>query len=291
MTQFADQHYVEQHNSRTTHLFQAEGFLMKGLVAPAERIEGTKAYWMKHGKGSARKKTRGQPAVPMNPDKSRVSADLATWEAFDEVYTYDLSRQNVNEKENTARAGAMALGRGVDQEIIGVLNTAAPTTGSRFVDMTGVDLNPANLMQANVGLKNGAVPWRKGELFGLLPPLQFSQMLMYKQFSSRDYQGEILPFVNMTGYAVFDNVTWIMMPELAEYAISNAANTYDVFIWHRDAMGWANNEDLKTIWDWDNRSGCWTIRMETEGAAVCVLPEGLARIRVKDSGSVPQATI
>jgi hypothetical protein len=290
MTQQADAHYVEQYRNRTTHIYQAEGFLLRGTVQAAERIEGTKAYWPKHGKGSARKKIRGQPAIPMNPDKSKVSTDLVTWEAFDEVYTYDLSRQNVAEKENTARAGAMALGRATDYEILQVANAGAALAGNNFIDLSAIDLNPRDLLDASSRLQKVGVPWRKGDLFCMLPPLQFNQMMSYKVFSSGDYVGPDLPFVNMTMVRTWNNVNWMLMPEQAEYTVTNAVNTYDVFLWHRSALGWHNNEELRMIWDWDNRAGCWTVRMESEGAAIVVQSEGICRLRLKDTGVIPVAT-
>ena len=292
MTQLADAHYVQQYNNRVAHIYQAEGFMLKGTVQAAEKIEGTKAFWFKHGKGSARKKIRGQPAIPMNPDKSSISTDLVTWEAFDEVYTYDLSRTNVNEKENVARAGAMALGRATDYEIMAAQNTLAAVAGNNFVDLTAVDLNPSNLLDACSRLQRVGVPWRKGDLFCMLPARQWNQAMSYKVFSSGDYVGPNLPFLDMTMVRQWNNVTWMLMPEEAEYTFtSDGGATLDCFLYHRSSTGWHNNEELRTIWDWDNRSGCWTVRMESEGAAIGVFTEGMVRLRFKNSGNIPAAAV
>ena len=294
MTQLADQHYVQQYNSRVNHIYQAEGFLLKGCVMPAEKIEGTKAFWFKQGKGSARKKVRGQPAVPMNPDKSVISTDLVTWEAFDEVHMYDLSRSTVNEKENVARSGGMALGRATDYEIMNAMNVTAAVAGNQFIDLTTVDLNPANMLDACSRLQRNGVPWRKGEIFSLLPARQWNQMMSYKIFSSADYVGPEYPFLNMTMARQWNNVTWMLIPEESEYNFNTANDggaTMDSFLWHRSAVGWHNNEELRTMWDWDNRAGCWTVRMETEGAAIGIFSEGMARLRFKNSGAIPAAVV
>jgi hypothetical protein len=123
--------FKQQYNERVIAKFQAGGFMLQSTVSAAGTVEGTKAHFPIMGKGKANKKRRGQPAVPMNAKKGMKEANLETWEALDEVYKYDLSRMSANERNAIQEAGAKALGRGVDGELVDLIDakasTAAPT--------------------------------------------------------------------------------------------------------------------------------------------------------------------
>ena len=284
---------MEQYNDGVIQKYQAKGYLLKSSVTPAGSIVGSKAYFNLMGKGKANKKKRGQAAVPMNAKKGRVEAILETWEAFDEVYTFDLARMTANEKEAIQTAGAMALGRATDDEIMAKMNAsssllAATGTGMKplldanglpgMVGGTDTDFDLKYLLLMASALKQADVPW-DGNVFCPLPSLIFDQACAYKQFNSADWTGEDLSFTKATVSKFWGGVHWFQAPD--DLFFENVENHYDIQLYHRSSSGWGNNSELKTIWDWDNRLGCWTVRMETEGAAACFQPEGVVRGRFK----------
>lgn len=284
MTQEADNWFVQQYNSRVMHKYQSQGFILRGLVSPVGEIRGTKAYFPISGRGTARRKVRGQAAVPMNPTRTMVEADLVTWEAFDEVWKYDLSRMTANEQEAIVETGGMALGRATDEELIAKFHATAPTSGTtQFKDHGTVDFSASYAMELCQLAQ--ALEWSwDGNAFCGLPSLLWNQLLSAKQVSSSDYTGPDLPFVKATSAKTWNGVNWFLAPD--SWFPVPAANKVDVFLWHRNAFGWANNETLSSIWQWDNRMGCWTIRMESEGAAAALLAEGIVRGRFASNGSI-----
>ncbi|WP_321337913.1 phage capsid protein [Breoghania sp.] len=295
MTQTADQHFIEQFNRRAHHKYQAQGFMLRSTVMPAERIEGTKAYFPVFGKGQAKKKRRGVDATPMNPDRARPEATLETWEAFDYIYYQDLSRTNVNERENIATIGANALGRATDNELVdkwnGTASTGAPIGSglTPFLDKDGMpamvgdgteDFGLGFAMRMCSALEQADVP-TDGRWFCPLPSIQWNLLMTYKQFNSADWVGGDLSFIKGGRKAKFWNgVHWFLAP--GEYFRQpGGPATVDICLWHYGAMGWANNTTLKSWWDWENKKGAWSMRMESEGAAAAVLPNGLVRGRFK----------
>lgn len=283
MSQDVPNWFKQQYNDRVTMKFQSKGYKLMGTVMPEGSIEGDTAYFMVAGKGKARKKVRGQVAIPMNGSRGRVSTVLQTWEAFDEVFKYDVTRLGINERNVIEDSGAMALGRACDTEILGIVDAAAGTSAAFFVNDNA---NPFTLPKAQTMcqlLQAQDAPW-DGNVFCPLPSLFWNQLLSWKQFNNSDYVGPDLPFTKVTVARSWNGVHWFLAPD--ELFPSKAANTLDIFLWHRNAMGWANNYDLQTIWDWDNRMGCWTVRMETEGAGINLLPEGIIRGRFASNSAI-----
>lgn len=282
MTIQADSHYVEQYKSRVTHIYQNKGFLLKGMLMPEGRLEGKKAYWPVHGSTVARKKQRHVAAQEGNITKSFVSADLQTWETFDFIGKFDMSRQTVNEKEALYAAGAMALGRGVDQEVMDMFNTKAPLAGNSFLDTSAAALTLSDMMLIIARFMGTAKIPADGQIFCGLSALAWQLMSGFKQFTSSDYIGPDLPFKQRTQARTWNFVNWVLLPD--DYFPVPAANKADLFMWHKPAVGWCDNVgegNLDSYFVWDNTVGEWTLRQEAEGAAVTLLPEGLARIRIK----------
>ena len=282
MTIQADNHYVEQYRSRVTHIYQNQGFLLKGMLMPEGRIEGKKAYWPIHGSTVARKKQRHVKATEGNIAKSMASADLQTWETFDYVGKFDMSRQTVNEKEALQQAGAMALGRAVDQEIMDMFNAQAPTSGSSFLDTGAAALSLSDMMLFIARFMGTAKIPADGQIYCGLNALSWQLLSGFKQFSSSEYVGPDLPFKSRTQARTWNFVNWVMLPD--DYFPVPATNRADLFMWHKPAVGWSDNVGgggLDTYFAWENGLGEWSLRQEAEGAAVTLLPQGLGRIRIK----------
>lgn len=276
MSNDAPNWFVEQYNNRVIHKFQSKGFKLAGTVMPAGRIEGTKAYFPVAGKGTAKKKIRGNRATPMNAGRSNVEAVLDTFEAFDYLYMYDLTRMSVNEREVLQQTGANALGRAVDSEMFSAFEATAPTSGSRFVDggTDGFTLDYALTMCSR--LQAQEVDW-DGNVFCPLPALAWNQLLAYKQFNSSDYVGPNLPFLKSTTAKTWNGVNWFLGTE--DWFTVPSSDKVDIHMYHKSAFGWANNKTLQSIWAWDNALGAWSIRMESEGADAALLSEGIIRGR------------
>lgn len=275
--------FTTQYDSRVTHVYQAQGNMLRPTITMATRVEAAKATFWVAGSGTARKKLRSQRAVPMNTARKKIEVDLSTWEAFDTCEEYDLDRMNVNEKEVLVQTGAMALGRSTDQEIIDVVAAAAPTSGIGFVGDGTTAFTLGHAMAMCQQMQKRVKKW-DGQTYCPLPSLYWNQFLSWKQVNSSEHVGADLPFVKATDTRFWNGVNWFLMDD--DVFPVPAANQMDALMWHKSAVGWGNNTDLRSIWDWDNYESWWTINMQAKGCAAILQAEGLVRFRGASNSAI-----
>lgn len=284
MSNQAPNWFTTQYDNRVTHVYQAKGNTLRPTVTLATRVEAAKATFWVAGKGAARKKLRGQRAVPMNTERKKLEVDLSTWEAFDTCEEYDLDRMNVNEKEVLVETGAKALGRATDLEILGVIGAAAPTSGAGYVaDGTPAAFKLEHALAMCQQMQKRIKVW-DGQVYCPLPSLFWNQFISYKQVNSSDHVGGNLPFTGATDTRFWNGVNWFLFDDDA-FPVPGS-NLMDVFMWHKSAVGWGNNTDLRSIWDWDNYESFWTINMQAKGCALVLQSEGLVRFRGASNSAI-----
>lgn len=273
--------FITQYNKRAMHVFQHEGHRLRGTVMPADRMEGEKAKWRLIGKGEANDFQPRQRATPANSGRSTVEAILKTSQYFDEVDEWDGDRaadpNSVQEREKIYQQGGMALGRKADRDVMAVFAGSAPTAGSRFINLGATAFSAAAGLTMCQRLQAGDIPWGTGEVYCALPSLLWNQFLTAKQVNSSEHVGGDLPFTKKTDTRFWNGVNWFLFPD--QFFPSNAANTVDVFLWHKEATGFASHTDLKTDWQWENSTTSWTVNMRSKYANVALQPEGLVRLR------------
>jgi hypothetical protein len=162
-----------------------------------------------------------------------------------------------------------------------MLNAQAPTSGPSFLDTGAAALTVADMMLVISRFMGAARIPADGQIYCGLSALAWQLLSGARQFSSADWVGADLPFKSRTQGRTWNFVNWVLLPD--DYFPVPAANRMDLFMWHRPALGWSDNVgegNLDAYFQWDNAYGEWTLRQEAEGAAVCLLPQGLARIRM-----------
>lgn len=137
------------------------------------------------------------------------------------------------------------------------------------------------------------------ELFWAIPYAWFDQLMMYKQFSSSDYQGPSdLPFAKSSKVKkkTFQGLNIMALPNaMFQYGTGkygtgtgqlpfNDTGYLDTFAWAKDAVG------SEIEWDQENMQGYeqpqlkgtpWLWKVQLSGNSVGLLPEGVKRIRMK----------
>jgi len=266
MTQNAPNWNTTQYANRAMHIYQTKGNRLRPTVTQAMRIENNEkgVFWLA-GKSKAKKIERRERNQPSNAERKKVEVPLATWKAFDVIEEYDVDRMSVDEKEVVYESGANALGRATDIEIYSQMATAIPAA---TLDFSAAAFNAANALTLCAALQNDKVPW-DGNVYCGLPALQWNQLLANKVVNSADHVGPDLPFVKATDTRFWNGVNWFLFVEedAADLYPVPSANKQDLFIWHKTAMGWANNTDLSVITDWDNYENWGTVNMTCKGAA------------------------
>lgn len=287
MTQNAPNWNTTQYANRAMHIYQNKGNRLRPTVTQAMRIENNEkgVFWLA-GKTKAKKIERRERNQPGNGERKKFEVPLATWKAFDVIEEYDVDRMSVDEKEVVYESGANALGRATDIEIYAQMATAVP--GVSGLDFSAGAFNAANALTLCAALQTDKVPW-DGNAYCGLPPLQWNQLLANKVVNSADHVGPDIPFVKATDTRFWNGVNWFLFVEedpLDLYPVPGA-NQQDLFIWHKSAMGWANNTDLSVITDWDNYENWWTVNMTAKGAASPMQEgKGIKRFRTSTNSAI-----
>ncbi|MGR6465442.1 phage capsid protein [Rhizobium sp. PAMB 3182] len=147
------------------------------------------------------------------------------------------------------------------------------------------------------------------DLFCPLPHAQFSQLMMYKQFSNSQYAGPAdLPFAKAgkVRMKTFQDVHFMALPnELFAYGTGaygtgsggkpfDDSGYLDLYAWAKDAAG------SEIEWDQENMSmdpqpqlkGTPTLcKVQLSGNAVGLLPEGIKKVRVKAINMATDPTV
>ncbi len=171
--------------------------------------------------------------------------------------------------------------------------TENPTTVETIGDGTAaIDLETAVYVGDSI-----AGTGSEEEIFWCMPHSWFSQLMMYKQFSSSEYQGPTdLPFAQASKVRkkTFQGVHMIALPNAmftygtGKYGTGSGALPFngtgyvDTFAWTKSAVGaeieW--NQENMDMFDMPQIKGTRTLcKVQLSGNAIGILPEGVKRIR------------
>jgi hypothetical protein len=120
--------FVAQYESEVHHLFQRFGGTLRSAVRTKTDVVGSTTTFQKIGQGSASTKARHGVITPMNVAHTTATATLADFYAGDWVDRLDEAKVNHDERQALAKAGASALGRKIDDQILTAMDSTTQTT-------------------------------------------------------------------------------------------------------------------------------------------------------------------
>jgi hypothetical protein len=273
--------YVTQYIDRAVEVFQAKGNLLRGTVSEPARIVGNQVTWMIAGKGEATPLQRGGFGGAMNAPRSNLSQTMQDWQAADWVYETDLEKMTVNENEEVARACGMACGRRSDLLIMNELNANGVTiVGDGTTAFTLVmALTGIQLMQA------ADVDWADGNVYCGMPSLAWNQFMTYKQVNDALWVGwDGQSYKTGTKYKEWNGVRWFLMPD--SYSPVPGANKQDFFMWHKRAVGFGSNYEIRSTVTWENLYSGWYHNNRFAANAKVLLPPGIIRFRYASNSDI-----
>lgn len=273
--QFAPNWFVEEFRSNVLHIYQSQGFLLKPTVQPEGSINGKTVKWPWFGTFEMQERSRASETPPANPDQDMLSATLKDYDALYEIFEQDLTKMTANEKQAAHQAGGMAVGRCSDRIILNAMNGASGLT--TIGNGTG-DWDLFQAIGAAEALQNDDLVPRGSQINCVVPYRWFDLLMLYKEFNSSEWVGSDLGFPAGVKAKRWRDVNWIPM-STAELIVPSANQCYG-FIYDRTAVGFATNYEGKVTPDWDNRKGCWTMRIDTQATAMTLRPNarGLRRL-------------
>lgn len=250
--------FVEQFKANVYHLTQQKGSKLRRCVR-IENITGKTGYFEQLGAVSARKRTSRHADTPrMDTPHSRRRVSLFDFEWADMIDAEDQIRMLIDPTSMYAEAGAMTLGRSMDDEIIAAADGVAytgvdgSTSTSYDTNMTvAVTVRGPGVSSANFGLNVSKI-LAAGEKLGsrdvdpdeekymVVNARQIQSLLNDTRVSSHDYNS-IKPLVGGQ-IAQFGGFNIIPCNR-----ITQDANSYDkVLFWAKGGMLLGIGQDIMT---------------------------------------------
>jgi hypothetical protein len=274
--------FVEHYNSRVTHHYQPQGFLLSGTMQPESKFVGTKAYWPRYGDMEATDIVRHQDHPIANPDADQVSTDLKSWGVYVENSDFDGERMAANEEDAAVAAAAKAMGRRADKNALAIIKAATFTPGVNYRDASAAQLKPTDIQTLLGDWFASLETAPDGQFFGLLTMKAHQCLMVDESYSDSTWVGPDLPFKQMgrTTGRQWNFINWIIVPD----SYLDGTTTKDLLIWHRPAVGGTSQTqgDVKTEWERMVRKKAWGIMHDTSGANILILPKGVAKVRMKN---------
>ncbi len=267
--------FVTEYTEMVHNAYQGQGSKMRHTVRLQPKVKGSKCVFQKVGKGAAGKKTRHGNVPLMNLNHSTVSCTLSDWYAAEYIDKLDEIKERGNEQQVAANAGAWALGRKIDELIIDKLNGAF-----NVVAETSTGLTKDKILQAFGTLNANDVP-DDGNRFAIVGPQQWNEMLNIEEFKSSDYSGEQYSWLKGTESRTWLGITWMF-----HTGLPLDGGTRSCFIYHRNAAGLAEGQEIKAFVDWVPEKAAHLVDHMLSAGACLIDSEGVVEIQCDDSAVI-----
>lgn len=272
--------FVEEYNADVHLKFRQMGSRLMNTTRKGA-VRGKKVYWQVFGRLTAQQKARNAQHTFLDPEHTRVSADMADWYVPTLIDDLDLLKLNIDEKNAHVASHVSALGIKTDDILIAAIEAGA---GSDLGDAT-VAFGYGHAMRIINKFMTNEVP-DDGQRFCALHPYAWSQFLQVKEFANADYIGQdALPFKGGMTAKFWMGVYWMPMPNVyhetaggggtSTGGVSTVQNQAVNFCWHRSAVGHGVNSEIDTIWDWENTYSAWSAVSSMSLGASVIDAEGV----------------
>ncbi|MEL6290007.1 MAG: phage capsid protein [Pseudomonadota bacterium] len=272
--------YSTEYFADVIRRYQSTGFRLRGTVKKPRKIVANKAIYRKGGMAQAVPLKRGGQGSPQNPDRQNIEVDLTAYQVQIWEYEEDIHKMNASERDEISFEGSSALGRKTDDLIIDVMDAA---TGLAEV---GSYADPFDLSTALEGcriLQREMKMW-DSNVYCPLPSNAWNQMLTHEQFTSADYMGADLPFTKTTDRRSWNGVHWFLFPD-DQLPLANNTER-DFFMYHHDAVGCAEAQNVRGKITWENKETAWLHNMWMDLGETVLQEQGIIRFKCKDDAPI-----
>jgi len=293
--------FTEKIRDQVRTRYSSEGGHLDGTMMRGEGGAGTVKFPVVGGRIEMYKLSGAIQKVKL----SDINLDMVTlltddFEAATTFRSQDVRKMGPSQQAALAKEMAKAVRRKRDRMKLDALNAFATGTSSltdnpKTVETIGVGTEKVDILDAINVSDAIAGAGADEEAYWPIPHVWFSQLLMYKEFASADYQGnKDLPFASngRISKKTFRNVHILGIPDehfiygTGAYQLGTPGFTgtgyLDTFAWTESAVG------CEIEWDQENMTidplpemeGTPNLcKVQLSGAAVGILPEGVKRVR------------
>lgn len=232
MAESVSELFITQYVADVKIAYQQMAAKLRKAVYLKTGVKGSKARFQKVGKGEARQKTRHGDIPTMGVSHGKVEGIMETWYAADYSDAVDEAMHNIDERKILAKTGAGAISRKGD-DIVFMQLAMTPNV---------IDLPTTGLVKSKIqiGLEllfKNDVPEDDNEIYAAVGPHQWNELMELKEFANSDYVGaDGLPWKGGARYKQWNNVNWMQ-----HNRAPLSGSVRDVFIWHKMAVGYAEN--------------------------------------------------
>lgn len=286
--------FITSYEAMVHEVFQRKGSYLLDAVRHKRDVVGSTASFNRVGTGVATTKSRHGKITPMNQTHAAPTCTLADFYAGDWVDKLDEAKTNIDERNVIASGGAMALGRKVDDQITTVLTTTTESTITITVTSKATVLG-TTLQFVEAAWAND-VP-NDGDVFAVVTPRCWSQLMTLDQFMSADFvgvDGQAMrkgPEIGMGRWKDWMGVKWKMQTGLPSAGTSSA----EIYLWHKSAMAYASGKYAGNIADnqavsaditWHGDKAAFFINHSMSGQACLIDTTGVIQGTLDDTAAV-----
>lgn len=262
--------FVQEFEAGVHEAYQRKGSIFRACCRKRSGVKN-KTTFQKYGTGNATQKARNAVIPPMNNAHTNVSVTVEDWYAGDFIDELDELRINHDEMQASMNAGAYALGRKTDDQIIAALAAGALNNVDEVTN--GATLAWATAVMVMMG--NNDVP-DDGDRYGIVGWEQWGKLLAIPQFSNSQYVGtDDLPFQRGTQAKRWLSIMW--MPWSGYVRGTNTTN----YTFHRSAVGHAIGQDVNSTITYEGTRAAWWALNKMQMNAVVIDGLGVVQSSLK----------
>lgn len=269
MSTSVDTAFVKQFEREVHEAYQRKASVILNTVRRKPNVVGSSTTFQKVGKGTATTKSRHGLITPMNVSHSNVEAVLSDFYAGDWVDKLDEAKINHDERMVLANAGAWALARKSDNQLITELDA---TTNVEAHNSTGLTL--AKILSAFETLGDNDV-FEDGRMYCLVGYNGWADLLQINQFASADFVDD-KPFLEGRTAKRWLGTTWIPTSAVND---AKSGSTFKSFWYHEDAIGYAFGSQVTTDITWHGDRAAHFVNHMMSGGAKLIDDNGVVELQ------------
>jgi len=259
-------------DSEVKHIYQSEGFTLDGTVR--KKTGNAKTFkFPVYGSLQAEAHVPGQDALIQNATQRQATVVAKDRRVVSATDKFENLQVNYDDRQEAARAQAMAMGRDSDQMIIDAL--AASTTLKAITETSTAGLKLAKLKSAVEYMEQDEIDLGMCTYLGTYKQKQ--ELLDEIKATSSDYvSSRPLETGNFDGFLGVGRYIWI--GARAEGGLPIASRKRKNFLWHKDAVGLGEVLNVQTRTDWDAKMGADLVQSYYSAGAGEIDPTGIVSI-------------
>lgn len=262
-----DDAFIQEFEAGVHVEYQRMGSMLRGTIRTREGVKNKTTFQI-YGKGTATQKARHSKIPAMNVAHDNVSVTVEDWYAGEWIDDLDTLRINHDEMQEAQRAGAMALGRKTDEQLVDAMDA---TTNE-----TDLSASPtiADILAVMTKMGNREIP-DDGERYWPVTWDFWAKLLQIKEFASADYVGsDQMPFPRATTGKRWGS--FLIWPYTGYK--QNGASKFKSFAYHRSSTGHAIGEDVTSNIQYHNDMDAFFAMNKMQMNAVMIDATGIERV-------------